>query len=1232
MRLFIKFWVYFKQETLEELKNMRINIKIIKFVVLALLANVVVIGAQMPGHASVVKAASIDPTYSISGVVQDVAGNPMQDITVEVSLVPDDGSDPVLQDTVMTDAAGLYSVDGLAPATYNVHISDQSSTQQQFRTAVDLMGLQIVDASLTDQNATIVETGIISGVVTDSSGVLDNASVELRDEFGTSVTEIPVNNDGTFSFSSVAPGTYSLLVTAPSHQDLYVNDVVVQILSETAYQAGDIQMSIAAGLSGTLVDSGALPVFNAQVELYCVNTTDVRCNGLLPIQTTTSNLDGTYSFDGLAAGSYRLKFLGSQAAPAFSNFWYSSSSKNATNFANAQEIVIQSGQIKTKTNPAPVVGWAKVSGEIDSGPDPLGGATVSLVTLDNQTAQTAQTDETGQYTLFAPIGVYRVEVSAPGFASTYLSIGNDGSGVTTLKPSEAYLVTFDDQGKVSCLNLAPKRSMTLPATDVAEAGGTLSVAVNDSSDDQVTDGVATLYDKLGNKVAWQDTPDENGLFIFNAIPAGTYGVSYESIGHYSKVFYGGTFGFADPATKFVPIADGVATQISIKAIALANLKIYLKASQPAQPSVSPSPYSDQVTIEVYDFDGTSWTINSTLTQQGAIDVSKKYMSIPVSAAGKYRVRILPDDSRVGSIWLGSNRQALSVDDASTITIPTTGSDYSQTAILEIASSVNIYAELLNSYVIGGVKTSIRQLALTVTGDNNGSSIELASKQFTTVGAGEKINSLFSQMPTRYFPLTITATSIDAVYDPQIVTIDQIPEEGDISVTFDNYSEVNLATLSGTLYGLDSKPVVGGTVNLLLNNGDTFDISVTDENGEYSFIGIPLGIHFSVSIGDNSLYIKTSDNDGSFDFVSTSDQVLKIDINQHVASSYSGLADGSDLKVLPGAKINIWQAIDGSADFSSIPNYVVYADAVGAWEFDGFINNADVGSYYFQVDGNDSNSLPAFYSKECQTPALDCSSTLSSDSQSIDTTESAPSVSGIILVVQKPDLVPPSDVKWATKPADVSTGNSITWTWTGSDAVDSTSLESQVVLASRNSSDSLVGAWSPTFAQNAKSYTVSKVVAGSTYCLAIRLVDQSNNASKFISPSCTTIAYDDAKFTPLKKKDWKKSKSKGTYLGTLLTSSKKSKLATLTAKGYVGASVCVLYSQDPGMGSFGILIGTVKKGAPKATAGKHNTTQSVCVGATVKSKDVIKVVVTKPGKGVEIDGFAVLPKAPKAPTS
>ena len=235
-------------------------------------------------------------------------------------------------------------------------------------------------------------------------------------------------------------------------------------------------------------------------------------------------------------------------------------------------------------------------------------------------------------------------------------------------------------------------------------------------------------------------------------------------------------------------------------------------------------------------------------------------------------------------------------------------------------------------------------------------------------------------------------------------------------------------------------------------------------------------------------------------------------------------------------------------------------------------------------------------------------------------------------MQKPDLVPPSDVKWATKPADLSTGNSITWTWTGSDAVDSTSLESQVVLASRNSSDSSVGAWSPTFAQNAKSYTVSKVVAGSTYCLAIRLVDQSNNASKFISPSCTTIAYDDAKFTPLKKKDWKKSKSKGTYLGTLLTSSKKSKLATLTAKGYVGASVCVLYSQDPGMGSFGILIGTVKKGAPKATAGKHNTTQSVCVGATVKSKDVIKVVVTKPGKGVEIDGFAVLPKAPKAPTS
>jgi hypothetical protein len=776
----------------------------------------------------------------------------------------------------------------------------------------------------------------------------------------------------------------------------------------------------------------------------------------------------------------------------------------------------------------------------------------------------------------------------------------------------------------------PKSSITLPATNVAAEGGSLSVAVNDSSENQVADGVATLYDKSGDKVAWQDTPDEDGLFTFNGIPAGTYGVSYESVGHYSKVFYGGTFSFADPATKYVPITDGKSTQISIKAIALTNLKIYLKASQPAQPSVSPSPYSDQVTVEVYDYDGTSWTINSTLTQQGAIDVSKKYMSIPVSAGGKYRVRILPDDSRVGSIWLGTNRQALSADDASTITIPTTGSDYSQTAILEMASSVNISTELLNSYIIAGVKTSIRQLTLTVAGDNDGSSIELASKQFATVGAGEKINWLFNQIPTRYFPLTITATSIDAVYDPQIVTIDQIPDTGDISVTFDNYSEVNLATVSGTLYGANEMPEVGGTVNLLLDNGVTFDSSVTDENGEYSFIDIPLGIHFSVGIGGSSSYVKTSDNNGSLDFVSASDQVLKIDIYQHVASTYSGLAYGSDLKVLPGAKINIWQAIDGTADFNSVPDYVVYADAVGAWTFDGLSNNADVGSYYFQVDGNDSNSLPAFYSKACQAPALDCSSTLSSESQSIETTEAAPSVDSIILVAQMPDLVPPSDVKWASKPADVSTGSSITWTWTGSDAVDSTALESQIVFASRKATDGSVGSWSTAFAQNVKSYTVAKVVAGSTYCLSIRLVDQSNNASKFITPSCTTVPLDDAKFTPLKKQDWKKSKVKDAYLGTLLTSSKKSKTATLTAKGYVGASVCVLYSKDPGMGSFGILIGKVKKGAPKATAGKHKAAQYVCVGATVKSKDVIKVVVAKPGKGVNIDGFAVLPQAPKTP--
>src|SRR5436190_10157727 len=71
-------------------------------------------------------------------------------------------------------------------------------------------------------------TSTISGIVSDNTGgVVPGANVQLKHNATAIMQESITNNDGTFSFPSMSPGTYTVTVSLQGFKTVVVNNVVV---------------------------------------------------------------------------------------------------------------------------------------------------------------------------------------------------------------------------------------------------------------------------------------------------------------------------------------------------------------------------------------------------------------------------------------------------------------------------------------------------------------------------------------------------------------------------------------------------------------------------------------------------------------------------------------------------------------------------------------------------------------------------------------------------------------------------------------------------------------------------------------------------------------------------------------------------------------------------------------------------------------------------------------------
>jgi protocatechuate 3,4-dioxygenase beta subunit len=294
-------------------------------------------------------------TGSISGVISDANG-------------PLGGADVVLMPGGLTTTAedGSYSFDALDPGDYKLAVTKDGYVDQVLDATVALGENTVVDAEL----APVL--GSIDGTVRDVHGPLSGVSVSIQDGPSTAT-----DASGKYSLPSLPLGTYQVDYEKDGY--LTVSDSLV--VSDATAITNDVTMTVSVGsISGVVRDENG-PIAGVDVVL-------------MPGGLTTTASDGSYSFDALDAGPYKL---------AFSKDGYDAQTVDTT---------VTSGE-NTVANAKLDYALGSITGTVTDLNGPVAGVTVRVRQL---AGVSALTDSTGTYQLSGlPVDDYTLDFTKSGY-------------------------------------------------------------------------------------------------------------------------------------------------------------------------------------------------------------------------------------------------------------------------------------------------------------------------------------------------------------------------------------------------------------------------------------------------------------------------------------------------------------------------------------------------------------------------------------------------------------------------------------------------------------------------------------------------------------------------------------------------------------------------------------------------------------------------------------------------
>lgn len=360
--------------------------------------------------------------------------------------------------------------------------------------------------------------GSISGTVTSAtSGTpLANVQVSLDLPGGNYVQFGSTANDGTYSFTGVAAGSY-VVNFAPSYTDNYAqqwwnNKPTLATATPIAVAAGQSVTGIDASLADGATVTGNIQTTSGPGAYFPVAVLDSSGN---VINSGSSDGSGNYSVNQLPAGTYTVQFT----SPFNANYptqWWNGKSSLATADFFATTVGGTTTDIDASFVSAPT---GSVSGTLYDSSTPGAGlsfAAVDAFTPDGTFAGSVGTGFDGSYTLsgLAP-GSYTLEFM-PGTAHPDLAMQYWQN-----EPSFAAAEFF---------TVAPGDALTGFDAHFAVGGSITGTVLDGTAANAPLPGVGVTIYQNGSPVATSSysQTDSNGNYALPGLAAGTYDVFFQA--------------------------------------------------------------------------------------------------------------------------------------------------------------------------------------------------------------------------------------------------------------------------------------------------------------------------------------------------------------------------------------------------------------------------------------------------------------------------------------------------------------------------------------------------------------------------------------------------------------------------------------------------------------------------------------------------------------------------------
>ena len=458
--------------------------------------------------------------------------------------------------TTTTDAKGAYAFTNLEEGTYKVRvrqegpIADLVQTEDPDATKDNASGditLELNNPIKENVNFGYISDNSIAGTVyrdDNRSGALNSGekgypeqTVQLLDKDGAVVATTKTDANGAYSFDNLPDGTYSVRVVKDGAltdtEQTGDPDSTLDNASEpiTLNEANPTKKNVDFGyvpdyfITGTIYrDGNRSGALDSDEKLYEGVTVQLRDKDGNVVATTTTDADGTYSFDKLPAGTYSVTVV--QDGPIAS--LEQTGDPDATKDNGSEPITLNNDNpSKTDVNFG-YVNNNSLSGTVyrddsrnekQDGTEPgYSGVTVQLLDKDGTVIATTTTDKDGTYSFeHLPDGTYSIKVVKDGVLADADQTGDPDTALDNAsKP-----ITLDENNPVKSdvdFGYAPNNTIT----------GTV---YRDDNRDKMIDGdepglervSVQLLDEDGNVVQTLDTAAD-GTYAFQHLKDGKYTV------------------------------------------------------------------------------------------------------------------------------------------------------------------------------------------------------------------------------------------------------------------------------------------------------------------------------------------------------------------------------------------------------------------------------------------------------------------------------------------------------------------------------------------------------------------------------------------------------------------------------------------------------------------------------------------------------------------------------------